>query len=410
MDIRLISSFVAIVVTLTIVLLAKRFLSQRARYSLYGGVIVVALLIVAYVFLNTRVVPTNFGLQPIVAGLSQPIHALMAPGNSERWYLVEKSGLVRIFENGQLRETPFLDIQAQVVNDAAEQGLLSAVFHPAFATNGYFYVYYTVATGSVLERFEASGDQANMTTRTVILDIPQDIGHHNGGHLLFGPDGYLYLSLGDGGVATEADRAQDLTDLLGSLLRLDVNETQQTYTIPADNPFVNQENAQGEIWAYGLRNPWRFAFDSQTGDLYIADVGESKMEEINFVPAGAEGGFNFGWPWYEGSRATERFEPAAPAATLTFPVLTYDHLALGGCSIVGGVVYRGQAMPSLVGKFVYGDYCTGIIWALERDGENFRSERIMLIKGVNLSSFAVDAQGELYLLGVNTGTFYRITE
>ncbi|MBP7998635.1 MAG: PQQ-dependent sugar dehydrogenase [Chloroflexi bacterium] len=410
MDIRLLTSTIGIVITLIVAFLANRYLSRRQRYGLYGLITLTALLIIGYIYFNTKVILSAYTLEPIITGLVQPTYALPAPDGSDRWYILEKGGQVRVVIEGELQATPFLDLSGKVAGEWGEQGLLSAVFHPDFVSNGYFYVYYTRNEGTVLERYEATLDQVDAAAAAIILDLPQNISHHNGGHLLFGPDGYLYLSVGDGGIKAEADRAQDVNDPLGSLLRLDVSDPSVPYQIPADNPFANQNSARGEIWAYGLRNPWRFAFDAQTGDLYIADVGESSWEEINFQPAGSVGGTNYGWPWYEGEKATGYFPPAANESELTFPVSTYDHLALGGCSIIGGIVYRGESVASLAGKYIYGDYCTGVIWALHREEAGFSSERVLLAKGINLASFAADYQGELYVLGLNTGTLYRLVE
>jgi glucose/arabinose dehydrogenase len=247
-------------------------------------------------------------------------------------------------------------------------------------------------------------------SETVLLEIPQPNTHHNGGHLAFGPDGYLYLSVGDGGDEGWPGTAQDPSNLLGAMLRLDVGDgaADPLYQAPADNPFIGDEGAMAEIWAVGLRNPWRYDFDPLSGDLYLTDVGAQKREEINYQPAGQGAGANYGWKFYEGDADFIVRENMPDKSTFTFPAHDYDHLALGGCSITGGFVYRGQDLPELDGKYIYGDFCSGFVWALEMDGDRARVDRLLRAENVRLASFAKDAAGELYLVDLGGGVLHKL--
>ncbi|NJL95643.1 MAG: PQQ-dependent sugar dehydrogenase [Anaerolineae bacterium] len=278
-----------------------------------------------------------------------------------RLFVVEKAGRILILEGGQVRSVPFLDIEARVTSSGSEQGLLSLAFPPDYATSGLFYVYYNTgpAGDSVVARYRVSAadpNQADPASETRILEVPQPFPNHNGGLLKFGPDGYLYIGLGDGGSAGDPqNHGQDPATLLGTLLRLDVSDPSVPYRIPPDNPFVDDPTRAPEIWAYGLRNPWRFSFDRATGHLFIGDVGQGGWEEINHQVAGSPGGENYGWNLYEGD---ERFadRAAPPGAELVFPVATYAHGNLldprrAHCSVTGGYVYRGAALPELQGTY-----------------------------------------------------------
>jgi glucose/arabinose dehydrogenase len=300
---------------------------------------------------------------------------------------------------------PFLDIQERVNDGANEQGLLGLAFHPRYAENGYFFVNYTGANDeTVIARFSVTSDpnRADPASEKVILTIDQPYRNHNGGDLAFGPDGYLYVGMGDGGSAGDPEqRAQNPQSLLGKMLRLDVDNG-DPYGIPTDNPFVTRGDVALEIWAYGLRNPWRFSFDRATGDLYIADVGQNAIEEVNIQPADSAGGENYGWDFLEGSQP---FEGAAPADTV-LPVAEY---ARGdGCSVTGGYVYRGAALPELNGVYFFGDYCSGLIWSLQRDAAGAWRRATFGETDFNIGSFGEDAAGELYVLDHRGGGVYQI--
>lgn len=344
-------------------------------------------------------------LEQVVDGLEDPLYVTHAGDGSGRLYVLEQPGRVRVLEGGRLLETPFLDLTDRVLSRGNEQGLLGLAFAPDFAESGIFYVHYTGRPDgrTVLARYRLrEGDpyRGDPDSEEVLLSLEQPYANHNGGALLFGPDGYLYLALGDGGSAGDPEnRAQNRESLLGKILRLDVSQP-GPYHVPPDNPFVGRAG-RDEIWAYGLRNPWRISFDRATGDLYIADVGQNAIEEVNFQPAGSPGGANYGWRVYEGSRRYAQGE--APGAV--FPVAEYTH-AEGGCSITGGYVYRGKAIPDLVGTYLYGDYCTGYIWGLTRQDGEWRSVRL-LDSDANITSFGEDEEGELYVVD-RRGAIYRI--
>jgi len=347
----------------------------------------------------------GIGVQKVVDGLEQPLYITHAGDGSGRLYILEQPGRARVLEDGRLLETPFLDLTDRVLSRGNEQGLLGLAFAPGFRESGVFYVHYTGRPDgrTVLARYRLQdGDprRGDAASEEVLLTVGQPYANHNGGALLFGPDGYLYLALGDGGSAGDPEnRAQNLESLLGKILRLDVSQP-GPYRIPPDNPFVGKPG-RDEIWAYGLRNPWRISFDRETGDLYIADVGQNAVEEVSFQPAGSPGGENYGWRIWEGSRRYAQGE--APGAV--FPVAEYTH-AEGGCSITGGYVYRGQAIPDLVGTYLYGDYCTGYIWGLRPVDGQWQTARL-LDSGLNITSFGEDEAGEVYVVD-RGGAIYRI--
>ena len=331
--------------------------------------------------------------QLAISGLVRPVD--LQPDGSGRLFVIEKVGRIRIIENDQLIETPFLDISGQVGSNGNEQGLLGLAFHPQYAQNGRFFVNYTDNNGdTVLARFQVSGDPniADPNSEVKILGVDQPFANHNGGVLAFGPDGYLYAGLGDGGSQGDPfGNAQNTTALLGKILRLDVDSA-EPYAVPADNPFGN------EVWAYGLRNPWRFSFDKLTHDLYIGDVGQNTWEEIDFLPAGSPGGTNFGWNFREGAHDYKGGGPAG----MVEPVAEYSHTE-GGCSVTSGYVYRGS-MPEWNGIYLYADYCTGLIWGLIRSENGWQKQQLFDLD-VTITSFGQDAAGELYLLSDNGGVF-----
>lgn len=348
------------------------------------------------------------GLQEVASGLSFPV-ALTAPPGDPRLFIAEKGGAVRIVKEGMLLPTPFLDLAGRV-STGGEQGLLGLAFDPDHAATGRFIVHYTDPGGNtVVSSFRVTGtdpDLADPASETPILTAEQPFSNHNGGGIVFGPDGMLYIGLGDGGGGGDPDgRGQSLTDLLGAILRVDVR-TGAGYTIPPDNPFVGRPDARPEIWSVGLRNPWRFDFDVVTGDLYIADVGQSAWEEVNVATAadGAGRGANFGWSDMEGGHC---YAAGCDPGRFTLPVLEYSHAE--GCSISGGYIYRGAAIPDLQGHYFYADYCQGWVRSFRfQDGEaTDQRQWRTLTPGGQVPGFGRDATGELYVLSAE-GRVFRI--
>ena len=341
---------------------------------------------------------TGARLQEIVTGLSAPLYLTAPPADAARLFIVEKTGAIRIIKGGVLLTDPFIDLSSRISN-GGEQGLLGLAFYPDYATTGLFVVHFTDPAGNTtLSRFQVSSnpDVADLASELVILTANQPFANHNGGQVAFGPDGFLYLALGDGGGSGDPDnRGQDLSDLLGSILRIDVRST-EPYTVPADNPFV--QSAAPEVWSYGLRNPWRFSFDRATGDMYVADVGEGLWEEINVstAVAGAGKGVNYGWNIMEGTHCFG--QSSCDQTGLTLPVFEYSHQE--GCSVTGGYVYRGTAIPALQGHYFYGDFCAGWVRSLRHAGGvvTDRTEWPSLTPGGSVLSFGEDAAGELYVL------------
>jgi glucose/arabinose dehydrogenase len=330
----------------------------------------------------------------VLGGLNRPVDIQPAYDGSGRLFIIEKPGYIRVYENGQLLETPFLDINDRVNDNSNEMGLLGLAFHPDYEQNGYFYVNYTGSGGHThISRFQASGNTADPNSEQVLLTIQQPFPNHNGGGAAFGPDGYLYLGLGDGGAAGDPFKnGQNTFSLLGKILRIDVNSG-DPYAIPADNPFGT------EVWAYGLRNPWRISFDRANGDLWIGDVGQGTWEEIDYIPAGSGAGANFGWSIMEGSHGYD--DEAQPG--LLLPAVEYSHDY--GCSVTGGYVYRGS-MTEWNGIYLYGDYCTGFIWGALPSNGVWQNE-LLFQTGSNINTFGVDEAGEIYLAGDN-GNIYKL--
>lgn len=349
-------------------------------------------------------------LQEVVSGLSNPLF-LTAPAGDPRLFIVEQAGSIRVVQNGIVLATPFLDISARV-GSGGERGLLSMAFHPRYADNGFFFVYFTEPSGDLaIERFLVSPgnpDLADPVPLRILTIAHREFANHNGGLLAFGPDAMLYIGTGDGGGGGDTlGNAQNLNALLGKLLRIDVSNASanQPYSIPSSNPFAGQVGRRGEIWAYGLRNPWRYAFDLSTGLLYIADVGQAGKEEVNVATA-ATAGLNYGWNITEGTLCY----PADPCDMqgLTLPLLDYDHDAAGGCSITGGRVYRGSAIPELRGRYFYSDFCSGWLRSfVYRNGAAAEALDWGITNVGQIYSFGEDAQGELYMLTA-TGKAYRI--
>jgi glucose/arabinose dehydrogenase len=351
----------------------------------------------------------TFALEPVVEGFTRPVHVTAANDGTGRLFVTEQYGAIWIVQNGQRLEEPFLDIRALVNANGNEQGLLSIAFHPQYAENGRFFVGYTARNGdNIVAAYRVSADpnRADHESAQVLLAVPDPAPNHNGGLVKFGPDGYLYVGMGDGGAAGDPwNNGQNLDSLLGKMLRLDVDNG-EPYAIPADNPFVNEANIQPEIWALGLRNPWRFSFDRTTGDLYIADVGQNEYEEVHFQPANSTGGENYGWKIVEGAECFRA--ETCDTNSLVPPVAVYAHAdPVGGCSITGGYVYRGSAFPQLNGTYLYSDYCTGNFWALRNVDGQWVSAAVAQFR-INPSSFGEDEAGELYLTDRDGGGLYRL--
>lgn len=355
---------------------------------------------------------TPLSTEPVATGLRLPLFATHAGDGSGRLFIVEKEGTIRILQEGELLATPFLDITDRVGSSASEQGLLGLAFDPNYTESGYFWVNFTDRQGdTVIARFQ-TGDDPNIVdpaTYLPLLSLQQPAPNHNGGMLAFGPDGMLWIGTGDGGAAGDRfGNGQNPATLLGKMLRLDVtSDPEGGYLIPADNPWLeadwNGQAVRDEIWAVGLRNPWRYSFDRVTGDLWIADVGQNIWEEVNFIAADTPGGLNFGWPMMEGLHcfATQNCDESG----LTLPVAEYDHS--GHCSITGGYVYRGAEYPQLHGVYFYGDYCSGRVWALYRDDSGGWQNPVAFESSLTLSSFAEDEAGELYLVDYS-GALHRL--
>jgi glucose/arabinose dehydrogenase len=353
-------------------------------------------------------------LEEFASGLDAPTAIANAGDGSGRLFVAEKGGTIAIVEDGAVAETRLLDITDRVGSNASEQGLLGLAFAPDFATSHLFYVNYTDLDGNtVISRFTAdeAGAVANPGSEEVLLQQEQPAANHNGGQLGFGPDGYLYIALGDGGGQGDPrENGQSLSSWLGKILRIDVDPANASadapYAIPEDNPFVDDPDALPEIWAYGLRNPWRFSFDSETGDLFIGDVGQGDIEEIDLNPAG-EGGMNFGWNLMEGENcyAVEDCDPEGN--DLTLPILQYTHEE-GGCSVTGGYVYRGEVSPALQGAYIYGDYCSGLIWAAGENADGTWTASEPYASDLSISTFGQDEAGELYLADLTSGAIYHI--
>ncbi len=353
--------------------------------------------------------PQSFRLTVVASGFNRPVFVTQAGDNSQRLFLVEQSGKIWILSDGERSAQPFLDVSSLISPSAlrpgfTEQGLLGLAFHPDYAENGRFYVNFTDRRGeTVLARYLVSADNpylADANSAQVIFRLAQPYRNHNGGHIEFGPDGYLYIALGDGGSANDPLGAgQNRGLLLGTILRIDVDGG-SPYAIPPDNPFVDDAAAHEEIWAYGLRNVWRFSFDRLTGDLYMADVGQNQWEEINFQPADSPGGENYGWNVWEG----RHIFAGGNAPNHVPPIFEYTRNM--GCSVTGGSVYRGQAIPDLQARYIFGDYCSGRIWAAWRDDAMNWQARQIMNTDMAISSFGEDEAGELYLIDY-AGALYR---
>jgi glucose/arabinose dehydrogenase len=387
----------------------------RLRFLIAG---VVLLLIVGAVLTNAVLarararaqadwfVGNNLTLAPAVKGLKEPTFVTAPPDGSRRLFVLEREGRIRVADSsGQLRSTPFLDVSDDT-STSTEEGLLGLAFDPGFNQNGYVYVDRTANDASVqIVRYTASRDHPDVldpATAQTVLAIPKKSKYHNGGMLAFGPDGYLYVSVGDD---EASEQAQDLRSLYGKILRIDVDSA-QPYAIPPSNPFVSRDGARGEIWSYGFRNPWRFSFDRATGDMWIGDVGDAKWEELDFQPASSQGGENYGWPMNEG---TECVDPTqCHADGLVAPLVTYGHNMT--CAIIGGYTYRGPTASALSGTYLFGDLCTGGVFALGGNADPGWKRLELGYQPIKITSFGEDVAGDVYVVDQQGGVVYRIMD
>ncbi|AZA86171.1 T9SS C-terminal target domain-containing protein [Chryseobacterium shandongense] len=345
----------------------------------------------------------SINLEEFATGFTAPVEITHA--NDNRMFVVQQNGIIKIVQpNGTLNSADFLNISSKITY-GGERGLLGLAFHPQYATNGYFFVYYNDTSGNItVARYTRSSnpDVADATTEKIILNQPKPFSNHNGGSIHFAPDGYLWIVTGDGGSGGDPNNnGQNKNSLLGKLLRLDINSS-GPYNIPPGNPFVGVDGAD-EVWAYGLRNAWKFNFDTTSGNVMIADVGQGNIEEINRMPI-TQAGLNYGWRCYEGNDPYNTSGCAAQS-TMTFPVAAYDHSG-GKCSITGGYVYRGSLYPALQGKYIFADYCSTQIGILNNDDSITWTSAF---SGNNFSTFGINNQNELFVAAVNNGKIFRVT-
>lgn len=344
----------------------------------------------------------------VIKGLIDPVHITNAVDGSGRLFITEQAGVIRILKGGMLLPASFLDIRERV-KSGGEMGLLSVAFHPRFGENGRFFVNYTSSRGglhTVVSEFRVgqNPDVADSKSEKVILTVDQPFSNHNGGQITFGPDGYLYIGMGDGGGANDPyGHGQNLSTLLGAILRIDVDKTEKgtQYRVPDDNPFNAHPNVRPEIWAYGLRNPWRFSFDPLTGVLYAGDVGQYDREEIDIISPGK----NYGWNIMEGTICTPGVNPKCNKTALTPPLIDYGRNE--GITVIGGFVYRGHDIPALCGTYIYGDWGSGKIWALRHQGHKVIEQRMLLDTRLSISSFGIDERYEVYVVD-HKGGVYKI--
>ena len=341
-----------------------------------------------------------------ISGLNKPTHIANAGDGSNRLFIVEQAGRIILVKNDISLEKPFLDVSSRV-RCCGERGLLSVAFPPGYANKKYFYINYTNKSGdTVVARYRVSSepDIANPGSEEILLTIKQPYSNHNGGQLAFGQDGFLYIGLGDGGSAGDPHGyAQNPGSLLGKILRIDVESGKPPYAIPDGNPPAKTKGYRPEIWALGLRNPWRFSFDRETGDLYIADVGQDLFEEVDFQPASSRGGENYGWNTMEGMHCFQ--SDTCKKSGLVQPIVEYNHSQ--GCSVTGGMVYRGQKFPEMQGTYIYGDFCSGRIWGLKKSGNEWKSS-LLADTDYSISTFGEDEKGNIYVADYRDGKIYEI--
>ncbi len=368
---------------------------------------------------SERIAAPRLNLKPAAVGLKLPVQVTHAGDGSGRIFVLEQGGRIRVIKDGVINELPFLDI-SQRVSCCNERGLVGLAFPPTYPAQPHFYVGYTNAEGTTtISRFITGDDpdRADHGSEEVLLTIDQPTIMHNGGHMAFGPrDGFLYIGSGDGGKPYDREfRGLQTDTLLGKILRIDVESDAKPYAIPADNPFIEDESYHPEIWALGLRNPWGFAFDPLTGDLFTPDTGDAKREEVNFQPAESRGGENYGWSIVEGTNCYWHESVACSAEGVTFPVAEYSHLR--GCAVVGGAVYRGDRIPELQGYFIFADFCTGEIYGVKQlDPQPAQADRpawqsaLLASAAVPISGIGQDEEGNVYAIGYQDGVLYLLAQ
>jgi glucose/arabinose dehydrogenase len=365
--------------------------------------------LMTFIFFSCKKNSDDGMMTPFASGLDNPV--CIANAGDNRLFVANQTGTVVIVDSaGKVNPVPFIDLSDKAVY-GGEKGLLGIAFHPAYQTNGYFYVNYTGEGDSThISRFCLSTqnpNKADSLSEMRLLTIEQPYPNHNGGNLCFGPDGYLYIGLGDGGSAGDpGNRSQNPKDLHGKMLRIDVDHG-NPYAIPESNPFFDDPSVHGEIWAMGLRNPWKYSFDRLTGDLWIADVGQDVLEEINFQEASGGGGENYGWRCYEGNQPFNT-DDCGPLSSYTFPVYTYSHGS--ECSVTGGYVYRGLPSSPFYGYYFFADYCSDRIWIMRYESNNWTAQEFGQFPGNNFTTFGEDASGRLYLAGHTSGNLYRLSD
>jgi glucose/arabinose dehydrogenase len=387
---------------------------QPARRAATAAILVALLTLLAGLSPSPSRGAVTLGFVTFKTGFTNPVAIANAGDGTGRVFVVEQGGRVRIVTKaGVLLTTPFLDIHTRVTC-CGERGLLGLAFHPAYRTNGRFYVSYTDSNGSLVvgeyRRTSTNANRASTSERRIIRIPHPGYANHNGGQIAFGPDGYLYIGTGDGGGSGDpGENAQNRRSLLGKILRISPNVTSSTpaYRVPSTNPWATSTSIRHEIWAYGVRNPWRFSFDRTTGDLWIADVGQGTFEEVNRAlrTSGGGRGLNFGWDQYE---AFSCFEGPCTSAGKTFPLAYYRH-GTNGCSVSGGYVYRGARYPALTGRYLFGDYCSGRIWMVTANGSSRQSPVLLRDTSLSISAFGQDEAGELYVVDYRGGRVLRIT-
>ena len=367
-------------------------------------------------FFSICIFAQTIELEQYATGFLSPVDITNA--GDDRLFVVERSGRVKIIdETGSVVSTPFLDIDAKVATTSgqSEKGLLGLAFHPDYLNNGFFFVNYTDNSGeTVVARYSRDASDPNLAdpdSEEIIMTIDQPYGNHNGGCIKFGPDGYLYIGMGDGGSGNDPQNyGQNTQSLLGKMLRIDIDNG-SPYSVPANNPFVNDANVLDEIWAIGVRNPWRFSFDRETGDLWIADVGQNAWEEIDFQPANSPGGENYGWRCYEGNHLNGNVNTSncGSAGDYVAPIYEVQHSGFSGpCSVTGGFVYRGEDYPDLEGIYIFADYCTGEVFTVAPDGSGGWVGQEVADFNYDISTFGEDVDGELYLARMGQGRIYKV--
>ncbi len=352
--------------------------------------------------------PGLYTWQLITDGFSKPLGMTVPESNPQLFYILEQAGVIRVLREGEILPDPFLDIRKQINSKGNEQGLLGMALDPQYAQNGIFYLNYSNSKGdTTISRFQANPDLLSTDSQSeqILLTQEQPYSNHNGGNLVIGPDGFLYIGFGDGGSGGDPQgNAQNPETLLGKMVRIAV-QNQDSYGVPETNPFASGSGGRPEIWAMGLRNPWRFSFDMLTGGLYIADVGQGEWEEINFTQPVLSPNYNYGWDYFEG---THPFEGQPPGdVDFIEPVYEYDHSQ--GCSVTGGYVYRGTELSEWNGVYFFGDYCNGKIWGMLPDGDGSWKVSLLFESGQNISSFGQDRSGEVYLIS-HTGSIYKLAK